>query len=280
MYANINGLKIHYVVEGSGIPCAIPSLGGTLFYERTFSAELRRHLKFVFAELRGNRSDLGDVGSTTLDTIVDDLDRLRSELKLDRIAVLGHSGHGFIALRYAAKYPDRISHAILLGSVPAFDEAWFGEVLKYSEMLMSKERKDLHQRSHERLRPAMSHATPDEAVALNFIANGPIQFFDAHFDCTHLWKGQTFNAEIFQRFWAPGGEFWKFDPAVEFPKIKCPVLIASGVFDFGCPPTVWHGMKDKLSKHEYRVFERSGHHPQMEEQQLLDETVVEWLSRS
>ena len=35
----------------------------------------------------------------------DDLDRLSSELKLDRIAVLGHSGQGFIALRYAAHLP-------------------------------------------------------------------------------------------------------------------------------------------------------------------------------
>jgi proline iminopeptidase len=98
----------------------VPSVGGTLFCVRTFSSELRRHLKLVFAELRGSRSDLGDVGSATLDTIVDDLDRLRSELKLDRIAVLGHSGQGFIALRYAAKDPDRISHAILSGSVREF----------------------------------------------------------------------------------------------------------------------------------------------------------------
>lgn len=280
MFTNINGLKLHYLVEGSGKPCVIPSLGGTLSYERMFSAELRRHLKLVFAELRGSRSDIGDVGSANLDTIVDDLDRLRSELKLDRIAVLGHSCHGFIALRYASKYPDRISHAILVGSAPAFDGAWFGEVLKYSEMLMSKERKDELARSHERLQPAMSRATPDEAVVLNFIAGGPIQFFDARFDCAHLWKGQTFSADIFQRFWGPGGEFSKFDPTAEFPKIKCPVLIASGLFDFGCPPTTWHGIKERLAKHEYRVFERSGHHPQMEEQQLFDETVVEWLSRN
>ena len=89
MYANINGLKIHYLVEGSEIPCVIPALGGALFYERAFSAELRRNLKLVLVELRGNRSDLGEVGSTTLDTIVDDLDRLRSAVKIDRVAMLG-----------------------------------------------------------------------------------------------------------------------------------------------------------------------------------------------
>jgi hypothetical protein len=72
----------------------VPSPGGTLFYVRTFSSELRRDLKLVFAELRGSRSDVGDVGSATLDTIADDLDRLSSELKLERIAVLGPFGSG------------------------------------------------------------------------------------------------------------------------------------------------------------------------------------------
>jgi hypothetical protein len=68
MYGIVNALKIHYVIQGIGILCVIPSLGGTLFYERTFSSELRWHLKLVFAELRASRADLGDVSSATLDT--------------------------------------------------------------------------------------------------------------------------------------------------------------------------------------------------------------------
>ncbi len=38
MFAKLNGLNIHYVVEGEGLPCVIPSLMGTPIYERTFSA--------------------------------------------------------------------------------------------------------------------------------------------------------------------------------------------------------------------------------------------------
>src|SRR5260370_10523059 len=170
MYANINGLKIHYIVEGGGIPCVIPSLAGTRIYERTFSASLRRHLKLVFVELRSNRSALGDIGSTTLDSIVDDLDRLRDELKFERIAVVGHSGHGFLPLRYATRYPEHISHAILVGTVPAFDtKRRFTEVAKYWEMLASKERKDVVARNYERLSPVLSRATADEAMTLNYV---------------------------------------------------------------------------------------------------------------
>ena len=88
MYANIGGTRIHYVVEGEGLPCMIPSLAGTPIYERTFSANLRKHLKMIFVEPRGNRSEVGDVTSLTLDRIVDDLDSLRAELNLGRTAVL------------------------------------------------------------------------------------------------------------------------------------------------------------------------------------------------
>jgi len=280
MYAIINGLKIHYLIEGTGIPCVIPSLGGTPIYERTFSTNLRRHLELVFVELRANRSDVGDIGSTTLDSIVDDLDQLRRELKLERIAILGHSGHGFIPLRYATRYPERISHAILVGAVPAFDAALLNEFAKYREMLASKERKDEIARNWERLTPVLSRATADEAMSLSYPANGPMIFYDAHFDCTNLREGHANNAELFQRFWGPGGEFSRFDPAVEFPNVRCPVLIASGVFDFACVPTTWHGIKDQLANHEYRVFEKSGHFPHLEEQQLFDETLIEWLKRN
>jgi proline iminopeptidase len=279
MYTVINGLRIHYLIEGDGIPYVIPSLAGTPIYERTFSANLRRHLKLVFVELRANRSDVGDVASTTLDSIVDDLEQLRCELKVERIAILGHSGHGMLPLRYATRYPEHISHAILVGGVPAFDAARVTETAKYWEMLASKERKDAIVRNWERLKEALKGATADEALILSYLANGPVYFYDAHFDCTMLWDGHANNAELFQRFWGPDGEFSRFDPAVEFPKVRCPVLIAAGVFDFAAPPTAWHGTKDKLVNHEYRVFEKSGHYPHFEEQQLFDETLVEWLKR-
>ena len=157
-----------------------------------------------------------------------------------------------------------------MSAAPAFDRAWLGEVLKYSEMLLSKERKEELGRNQVRLQAAMG-AMPDDRIVLNYLGRSPLSFFDFRFDCTELWKGQTFNGELYQRFWAPGGEFSKFDPRVELPKIKCPVLIASGIFDFGCPPTVWYRFKDKLETHEYRVFERSGHYPRSKSDSYLIE---------
>jgi hypothetical protein len=43
----------------------IASLAGTPIYERTFSANLRRHLKMIFVASRGYRSNVGDPADLT-----------------------------------------------------------------------------------------------------------------------------------------------------------------------------------------------------------------------
>ncbi|MFN8565303.1 MAG: alpha/beta hydrolase [Anaerolineae bacterium] len=40
---------------------------------------------------------------------------------LDKVAVIGHSCGGFIALELALRYPDRVSHLILLDTAPHID---------------------------------------------------------------------------------------------------------------------------------------------------------------
>ena len=95
----------------------------------------------------------------------------------------------------------------------------------------------------------MSRATPDDGIIINYVANGPGIWYDPRFDCTDLWQGHFSSAQIFERFVGPGGEFSKFDPTVEFSNVFCPVLIASGVFDFAAVATAWHKFKDLLAKH-------------------------------
>jgi pimeloyl-ACP methyl ester carboxylesterase len=99
-------------------------------------------------------------------------------------------------------------------------------------------------------------------------------------DCTDLGEGHSGSAQIFERFVGPGEEFSRVDPRVEFPKVSCPVLIASGAFDFAAVPTAWHKFKDLLANHSYRAFEKSGHYPHFEEQALFEATLLEWLKRN
>jgi len=62
--------------------------------------------------------------------------------------------------------------------------------------------------------------------------------------------------------------------------VRCPVLIASGVFDFAAVPIARHKFKDLFVNHTYRAFEKSGHYPHFEEQALFDARLLEWLKRT
>jgi proline iminopeptidase len=69
----------------------------------------------VFYDHRCNgRSDDPPVASMTWENRTADADALREKLGFERWAVLGHSFGGHVALEYALRYPDRLSHLVLL----------------------------------------------------------------------------------------------------------------------------------------------------------------------
>jgi proline-specific peptidase len=60
----------------------------------------------------------------TLESELEDLDRVRSRFGLESAAVLGHSWGGVLAMEYAIRHPDRVSQLILLDTGPASAADW------------------------------------------------------------------------------------------------------------------------------------------------------------
>jgi proline iminopeptidase len=55
----------------------------------------------------------------TLASDIDDLDRVRRHFRLESAALLGHSWGAVLALEYAVRHPDRVSHLVLMNPAPA-----------------------------------------------------------------------------------------------------------------------------------------------------------------
>jgi proline iminopeptidase len=55
----------------------------------------------------------------TLTSEMGDLDAVRRHLGLEAIAILGHSWGGVLAMEYAARHPQRVTHLILMNTAPA-----------------------------------------------------------------------------------------------------------------------------------------------------------------
>jgi proline iminopeptidase len=73
---------------------------------------------------RGRSADGVRPEDVSLRSDVDDLDRVRRHVGLESIAVLGHSWGGVLAMAYAIRHPDRVSHLILLDTAPASAGDW------------------------------------------------------------------------------------------------------------------------------------------------------------
>jgi proline-specific peptidase len=71
--------------------------------------------RLIFYDHRCNgRSEKADISTMTWDNLCADAEALRSHFAVDKWAIVGHSFGGMIALEYAIRYPQRVSHLVLL----------------------------------------------------------------------------------------------------------------------------------------------------------------------
>lgn len=281
MQVKVGDLDIFYTVTGEGPPCLVPSLAGTPIYERTFTPVLQDVMQLVFVELRGNRTATGDVDAITFDAVVDDLEGVRRGLGLERVAVLGHSAHAFLAFAYAARYPEATSRVLAIAGAPGMTPAVFARTAAYWDLVASPERKRIVAENRAKLTPElMASLSPAERVIVPYAANGPMCFPDPTYDCTPLWEGhEQISDAVSARFFGPGAQFAAFDADATMPKVAAPVFIGQGVLDFVVPPHVWAGELAKLPDATYVAFERSGHYPHRDEPEAFKAAVTGWLAR-
>jgi proline iminopeptidase len=282
MFVKVGDIDIFYTIAGVGPTCLVPSLAGTPIYERTFTPALQDVMQLVFVELRGNRTATGEIDALTFDAMVDDLDGVRRALGLGRVAVLGHSAHAFLALAYAARYPEVTSHVLAIAGAPGMTAGVFARTAMYWDLVASPERKRILAENRAKLtEEVLGRLTPSERVIVPYVASGPVFFPDPTYDCTPLWEGhEQISDRLNARFWGPQGQLAAFDPEANLRNIVAPVFIGQGVFDFAAPPYAWAGELEKLPNATYRSFERSGHYPQLDEPALFREAVAGWLGRS
>jgi pimeloyl-ACP methyl ester carboxylesterase len=123
---NLNNRAIKCNIEGYGeIPCLVVGAAG-LFRGNRLASGLEDIFTFYFVDLW--EKDITLLAKTPVQNqsplnwklITDEVDAVRQALKLDKVAVLGQSAGGAIALEYATHYPNNCSLAIPV----AFSPRW------------------------------------------------------------------------------------------------------------------------------------------------------------
>ena len=118
MFARIRDLKVYYNVRGNGHPLILLHGGGS--DSQTWDdmlPYLAEHFKVYEMDLRGfGQTVRKPAPHLSLDLWTSDLHDFMDSLGLDRAALAGWSLGGAIGISFAALYPKRVSHLILIGT--------------------------------------------------------------------------------------------------------------------------------------------------------------------
>ena len=118
-----DGTRLAYATSGAGPPLVkAANWLSHLAYDwespvwRHWLAELSRRFRLVRYDERGCGLSDWDIGRFSFDDWVDDLEAVADAAGLDRFPLLGISQGGPVAIAYAVRHPERVSHLVLLGS--------------------------------------------------------------------------------------------------------------------------------------------------------------------
>lgn len=274
----VDGMTLQYTVEGTGTPALV--IGSSIFYPRTFSNQLKKFLCLAFTDLRhfAKSDDSIRLDNITLDTYANDIEQVRSALGFKKMVVIGHSHHGNLALEYAKRYPENVTHIVLIGSPPCNVKQTLEMSKKYWLTYASERRKAMLQKNRQVIKDNRTVSMMAyEAYITQYVLDGPMYWYNPSFDSSWLWEGTPINMDVvkvFRNFFSDYKLFW--DPVL----LKAPVLVMMGRHDYIVPHILWDNLIPKLKNTTYYLFERSGHTPQLEEQKLFDQIILQWLENS
>jgi pimeloyl-ACP methyl ester carboxylesterase len=124
--ANINGIKIHYVIGGSGEALLlIHGFGQNWYMWNRLLPELSKHFTVIAPDLPGlGESDKPDTGYTKKQ-MSQDLHGLIKQLGYSNVHVVGHDIGLMVAYAYAAQFGDEVKKVALLDALlPGVEPVW------------------------------------------------------------------------------------------------------------------------------------------------------------
>lgn len=123
-YAEVNGVRLHYVAGGEGEPLVL--LGGwpqTWWQFHKVMPELARHHRVIAVDLRGMGGSAKPASGYDKKTMARDIHELVRHLGYERAHLAGHDIGAMVAYAYAANHPEAVGRLALL-DVAHPDATW------------------------------------------------------------------------------------------------------------------------------------------------------------
>ena len=272
----IRDVSLFVEVLGDGRPLVL--LHGGPGADHWTMAPFRRladRFTLVFYDHRCNgRSEGADVTSLTWENLTADADALREHLGFDQWAVLGHSFGGNVALEYALRYPDRLSHLILLDT--GGDSRWAHE---HAPALLA--RRGFSAKTVELARRFLNGRIEPAQFVPALIRLG--RAYDPYISHRRLlgdliqgaWRSKMRPEAL---IYAAPRLLTDWTVMDRLGEIKVPTLVMAGRDDFIFPPEHQGQLAAGIPGARLRIIERAGHNPHAERPDEVMEAVRDFIT--
>ena len=285
MRAAIRDTELYFDIEGAGLvpdgprmrekPPAFLIHGGPGGEHGGFKpgfSPLADHMQLVYFDHRGQgRSARGNPKTYTLDNNVEDMEALRRHLGTGPIVSIGTSYGGMVAMAHAARYPDAVSHLVLIVTAAhagfnararqiiaergtpemqtVCDQLWAGELDSEAKL-----------RHYYDVMGPMYSVRHDAAAASVARQRGIV------------------SPDAINMAFKPGGFLRTYDLRPELPRIIAPTLVLAGRHDWICPPEFSEEIARLIPQAHLRIFEHSSHSIRADEPEAMLEAIASFTA--
>jgi pimeloyl-ACP methyl ester carboxylesterase len=120
-YATVNGVRLHYVEGGSGMPLiCLPGWPQTWYSYHPVATELAKTYRVIIVDIRGMGSSEKPASGYDKKTMATDILELIRQLGFAKVHIMGHDIGGMVAMSFAFNFPEFTGKLIVLdGSHPS-----------------------------------------------------------------------------------------------------------------------------------------------------------------
>jgi proline iminopeptidase len=257
----IRDVSLFVKVVGQGYPLLLMHGGPGLDHTSLLPLQpLADQFTLVFYDQRCNgRSQGAEISSMTFENLTADAEALRQALGFDQWAVLGQSFGGNVALEYALRYPQSLSHLVLINT--GGDQWWVNH--NAPQILAKRGYSSAAVQAASRFYNGQIKPAEYMRTLLKF---GFAYYY--HLNLLDLAKDLVFGPHqkirpettIFGYAQLLNG--WTVMERLN--EIQMPALVMAGRYDFLFPPEHQAMLADRLPNAQLELIERAGHNPQIE----------------
>ncbi len=235
--------------------------------------------RLIYYDQRGRgRSARGvQPGDVSIESEVEDVERVRRHFQVESVGVLGHSWGGLLAMEYAIRHPDRVSHLILMNTAPASrdDRLLLEEHLRRIRAAADVEAMQAIARSRRyqagnleaeaeyyrlHFKPAVRRPEHVEVIV------GRLR---SHFTADGVRTARAIEVRLYDQTWSAGG----FDLMPRLRELHLPTLVLHGRDDF-IPVDIAAGIAAAIPGALLRVLPGCGHFAYLEAPEGVQEQIA------